>query len=84
MGIKYLDLTTNSTDYINAIGDANATNYDLSDGDKTHVNEAGGVVSARMMADLLVSARSDLEHYITPNEALSEKLTEGVYASGDL
>ncbi|KAK1142829.1 hypothetical protein N8T08_007263 [Aspergillus melleus] len=83
VGIKYLDLTTASTDYINAIGDENATNYDLSDGDKTHINEAGGVVFGRLVADLLLAARSDLEDYITPNEALSKKIAAGEYASGD-
>ncbi|KAL2811394.1 SGNH hydrolase-type esterase domain-containing protein [Aspergillus granulosus] len=71
-GAKWLDLTTASTDYVNAIGAENAATYDLSDGDGTHLNAAGGIVFRR-----------DLEEYITPNEALSEKIWAGEYATGD-
>ncbi|KAL4789140.1 SGNH hydrolase-type esterase domain-containing protein [Aspergillus venezuelensis] len=81
--IGYLDLTTASTDYINAIGAENAETYDLSDGDGTHINEAGGIVFGRMVADLLLEKRDDLEEYITPNEELSEKIANGEYATGD-
>ncbi|KAL4947040.1 SGNH hydrolase-type esterase domain-containing protein [Aspergillus filifer] len=81
--INYLDLTTASTNYINAIGAENAETYDLSEGDGTHLNEAGGVVFGRMVADLLLEKRDDLEEYITPNEELSEKISNGEYATGD-
>ncbi|KAL4876939.1 SGNH hydrolase-type esterase domain-containing protein [Aspergillus karnatakaensis] len=82
-GADWLDLTTASTDYVNAIGAANAETYDLSDGDGTHINAKGGIVFGRMVADLLLEKRSDLEEYIIPNEALSEKIWAGEYATGD-
>ncbi|CEN60924.1 hypothetical protein ASPCAL07595 [Aspergillus calidoustus] len=82
-GVKWLDLTTASTDYVNAIGAENAATYDLSEGDGTHINTAGGIVFGRMVADLLIEKRADLEDYITANEALSEKIWAGEYATGD-
>ncbi|KAL4961121.1 SGNH hydrolase-type esterase domain-containing protein [Aspergillus stella-maris] len=81
--IDYLDLTTASTDYVNAIGAENAATYDLSEGDGTHINEAGGIVFGRMVADLLLEKRDDLEEYIAPNEELSEKIANGEYATGE-
>lgn len=82
-GAKWLDLTTASTDYINAIGADNAATYDLSDGDGTHINTAGQTVFGRMVADLLIEARPDVEDYFIPNEELSEKISAGEYATGD-
>lgn len=83
VGIQYLDLNIASTDYINAIGEENGATYDFSEGDRTHLNPAGEIVFGRMVADLLLEARSDLAEYITPNEALSEKIAAGEYATGD-
>ncbi|KAL4919190.1 SGNH hydrolase-type esterase domain-containing protein [Aspergillus aurantiobrunneus] len=82
-GADWLDLTTASTDYINAIGAENAATYDLSEGDGTHINTAGQTVFGRMVADLLIATRSDLEEYILRDEALSEKISSGEYATGD-
>ncbi|KAL4940232.1 SGNH hydrolase-type esterase domain-containing protein [Aspergillus oleicola] len=75
--IDYLHLTTASTDYISSIGSRDAATYDLGDGDGTHINEAGGIVFGRMVADLLLEKREDLEEYITPNEGLSERFLMG-------
>ncbi|KAL5337399.1 SGNH hydrolase-type esterase domain-containing protein [Aspergillus crustosus] len=83
VGADYLDLTTASTDYINAIGDANAATYDLSEGDGTHINTAGQTVFGRFVADLLLQKRGDLEEYIIFNEVLSENIWNGEYATGD-
>lgn len=83
LGIQYLDLNRASTDYVNAIGEDNAHTYDLSDGDGTHLNTAGETVFGRLVADLLLEKRDDLEEYFTPNEELSRKLKEGEYATGD-
>ncbi|KAF9887411.1 hypothetical protein FE257_010266 [Aspergillus nanangensis] len=83
VGIQYLDLNIASTDYVNAIGEENGHTYDLSDGDSTHLNAAGEVVFGRMVADLMLEARPDFEGYFTPNEALSEKIANGEYATGD-
>ncbi|KAK1142147.1 hypothetical protein N8T08_008073 [Aspergillus melleus] len=83
IGIQYLDLNRASTDYVNAIGEENAHTYDLSDGDGTHLNTAGETVFGRLVADLLLEKRDDLEEYFTPNEELSRKIEEGEYATGD-
>lgn len=83
VGIQYLDLNRASTDYVNSIGEENAHTYDLSDGDGTHLNATGETVFGRLVADLLLEKRDDLEEYFTPDEELSRKLREGKYASGD-
>ncbi|ETS84964.1 hypothetical protein PFICI_02989 [Pestalotiopsis fici W106-1] len=83
VGIKWLDLTQASTNYINAIGAENASYYDLSEGDGTHLNTAGQTVFGRMVADLLLEKRTDLSTFFTPNEALSDKISAGEFATGD-
>ncbi|KPM39579.1 hypothetical protein AK830_g6985 [Neonectria ditissima] len=83
VGIKWLDLNIASTDYVNAIGSDNATYYDLSEGDKTHLNTAGETVFARMVVDLLLQKRADLKPFFIPNKALSDKIWAGEFATGD-
>lgn len=83
LGIQYLDLNRASTDYINAIGEENGHYYDLADGDSTHLNTAGQVVFGRMVADLLLEKRADFANDIGTNEALSEKIWAGEFATGD-
>ncbi|KAL4862353.1 hypothetical protein BDV12DRAFT_203141 [Aspergillus spectabilis] len=70
-------------DYINAIGAANVETYDLSEGDGTHINTAGQTVFGRVVADLLLQKRIELEEYFIPNEELSEKIWSGEHATGD-
>ncbi|RAQ42947.1 GDSL-like lipase/acylhydrolase [Aspergillus flavus] len=83
VGIQYLDLNTASTNYVNAIGEENAIKYNLTPDDRTHLNVAGEAVFGRMTLDLLLHARGDLNAYFEPNEALSEKIANGEYATGD-
>ncbi|KAE8154433.1 SGNH hydrolase-type esterase domain-containing protein [Aspergillus avenaceus] len=83
VGVKYLDLNLASTDYVNAIGKEDAQNYNLASSDRTHLNSAGEAVFGRMTLDLLLEAREDLAEYFESNEALSEKIANGEYASGD-
>ncbi|KOC15810.1 hypothetical protein AFLA70_36g004960 [Aspergillus flavus AF70] len=83
VGIQYLDLNTASTNYVNAIGEENAIKYNLTPDDRTHLNAAGEAVFGRMTLDLLLQARGDLNAYFEPNEALSEKIANGEYATGD-
>ncbi|KAF7531051.1 hypothetical protein G7054_g9259 [Neopestalotiopsis clavispora] len=83
VGIKWLDLTQASTTYINAIGAENASYYDLSDGDGTHLNTHGQTVFGRMVADLLLEKRTDLSSFFTSDEALSDKIWAGEFATGD-
>ncbi|KAK2042653.1 GDSL-like Lipase/Acylhydrolase [Colletotrichum somersetense] len=83
VGGTYLDLNTASTDYVNAIGSENGHKYDLFSGDATHLNTAGEVVFGRLVADLLLEKREDLSEFIRENKALSNKLKNGEFASGD-
>ncbi|KAF4991198.1 hypothetical protein FDECE_14119 [Fusarium decemcellulare] len=82
-GIQYLDLNLASTNYVNAIGEENAHKYNLASGDNTHLNPSGEIVFGRMVADLLLEKRRDLQPYIASQEALSEKIKKGEYATGD-
>ncbi|KAF6815358.1 GDSL-like lipase acylhydrolase [Colletotrichum plurivorum] len=83
VGATYLDLNTASTNYVNAIGNANGKLYDLAAGDSTHLNTAGEVVFGRLVADLLLEKRSDLAQYIRENKAISDKIKNGEFATGD-
>lgn len=82
VGAQYLDLNRASTDYVNAIGEQ-SWNYNWGPTDRTHLNPAGTVVFGRMLADLLIQKRPDLEKYIQPNKVLSDKIWAGEYATGD-
>lgn len=81
--ITLLDLNVVSTEYINAIGDANATFYDYLLGDKTHLNPAGERVFGRMVVDLVLEKNKGLTKYFTPAKALSDKLAAGEFATGE-
>ncbi|KAL3291857.1 putative acetylesterase [Colletotrichum asianum] len=84
-GAYYLDLTLASTNYVNAIGQENAQNYNYGDAgtDRTHLNSAGSKVFGRMVLDLLLQKRSDLSEYFTSNDALSALIAAGEFATGD-
>lgn len=82
-GAPYLDLNLASTDYMNAIGEEDAQRYNLEADDATHLNPGGEIVFGRMVVDLLVGAREDLGAYFEANEAISDKIANGEYASGE-
>ena len=70
-----------STKYVNAIGSTSADKYNLVAGDRTHVNEWGGVVFARIVSDLLVAKYGGEFGSVTErNETLSQLIAEGVAA----
>lgn len=54
--------------------------YNFEADDNTHLNEYGGVVFGRLVADLLLAQIGCLETYFTPNETLSDALANGVPA----
>lgn len=83
VGAQWLDLNIASVDYINAIGQENAEYYNLSEGDRTHLNTKGEIVFGRMVADLMVREREDLRPYFKENKALSDKIWAGEFATGD-
>lgn len=82
VGIKFLELNQASTNYINAIGASNADYYNLAQGDRTHLNVAGEKVFGRMVADLIAKERTDLKTYLKQNQALSDKIAAGQFATG--
>ncbi|KAK4149811.1 SGNH hydrolase-type esterase domain-containing protein [Chaetomidium leptoderma] len=80
VGVTMLDLNAASRKYVQAIGSSNADQYNLAQGDRTHLNAHGTDVFGRMVADLIVGWQSELSAYISPDAALSKSIAQGVYA----
>jgi hypothetical protein len=73
-----IDLNKASTAYVNAIGSAEADKYNLASGDRTHLNERGGVVFSRIVSDLLVAGYpSEFKDVTKPDVALSALIKAG-------
>ncbi|KAF9870927.1 GDSL-like Lipase/Acylhydrolase [Colletotrichum karsti] len=83
-GIKWLDLNIASTNYVNAIGEENSTAYNLDGDDRTHLSPAGEIVFGRMVVDLLLEKRTDLEQYFEADEEISEAIANGEFTTGGL
>ncbi|TLS28952.1 hypothetical protein PpBr36_00690 [Pyricularia pennisetigena] len=77
VGAQHLDLNAKSTDYINAVGDADGRRYDLAQGDRTHLNKAAEVVFGRMVADLLLEKRGELRAFLRENSTISDAIRDG-------
>lgn len=76
--LHYIDLNKASTDYVNAIGSAEADKYNLAAGDRTHVNEHGGVVFARIVSDLISEKYpSEFDGFVKKDDALSALIKAG-------
>lgn len=76
--LHYIDLNKASTAYVNAIGGEAADRYNLAAGDRTHVNEWGGVVFARIVSDLLVASYLvDFKDVTVANATLSATIKAG-------
>ena len=92
-GTQYIDLNAASTAYVNAVGKANITQYNLVEGDNTHLNACGSTVFGRMVADLLLGhapvlggstpAGSCLGNWIRTDVALSQEIWAGKLAGGE-
>jgi hypothetical protein len=77
----FIDLNKASTKYVNAIGQAAADTYNLASGDRTHLNEWGGVVFARIVSDLLVASYpSEFSGVTVANATLSATIKAGKVA----
>jgi lysophospholipase L1-like esterase len=76
-GYKYIDLNAESTRYVNAIGQGNANKYNLAEKDFTHLNDHGGVVFGRMVADLISHALPEAGRAFRKNEAISSAIRAG-------
>jgi hypothetical protein len=75
--LPWIDLNAASLKYVNAIGKAAASRYNLESGDWTHLNEWGGVVFARIVSDLLVRMDGRFGEVTVKNETLSELIAQG-------
>jgi lysophospholipase L1-like esterase len=74
----HIDLNKASTAYVNALGQAAADKYNLSPDDRTHLNEYGGVVFARVVSDLLVAAYpTEFKDVTVANATLSATIKAG-------
>ncbi|TRX88175.1 hypothetical protein FHL15_010924 [Xylaria flabelliformis] len=71
-----IDLNAASLAYVNAIGRDASWAYNWGDDkkDMTHLNPWGEVVFGRMVADLIIRAKPELESWIAPNETLSNAI----------
>jgi hypothetical protein len=79
--LHWINLNDASTKYVNAIGQSAADKYNLASGDRTHVNEWGGVVFSRIVSDLLVGKYpEDFESVTKKNETLSALIAAGTAA----
>ncbi|KAJ8108136.1 hypothetical protein OPT61_g8383 [Boeremia exigua] len=77
--LHWINLNEASTKYVNAIGSSAADKYNLASGDRTHVNEWGGVVFARIVSDLLVGKYpEEFESVTTKNETLSALIAAAI------
>ncbi|KAK0658467.1 Rhamnogalacturonan acetylesterase RhgT [Lasiodiplodia hormozganensis] len=80
-GALSIDLNRASTDYLNAIGSANAWTYNLASNDRTHLNAAGEVVFGNMVAWLLGNSAEGetLKQSTVAGEAYVEAFENGVF-----
>ncbi|KAI8944836.1 SGNH hydrolase-type esterase domain-containing protein [Xylaria longipes] len=75
-GSAIVDLNAASLAYVDAIGRDASRAYNWGDDrtDTTHLNPWGEIVFGRMVADLIIRAKPDLERWITSNETLSNAI----------
>ncbi|KAL3456250.1 SGNH hydrolase-type esterase domain-containing protein [Aspergillus heterothallicus] len=78
-GACWADLNEASREYLNAIGEENAMTYNLSEDDHTHLNDAGGVVFAGVVAQLLKGLEPSFDSYIDVDPELVAALESGEY-----
>ena len=79
--LHWINLNEASTKYVNAIGSTAADKYNLAAGDRTHVNEWGGVVFSRIVSDLLVGKYpGEFESVTKKNATLSALIAAGIAA----
>jgi len=77
-GLRWVDLNRKSTDYVNAIGSANADRYNYAAGDRTHLSPWGEVLFARIVSDLLVAKYpGEFEGVTVRNATLSGLISSG-------
>jgi hypothetical protein len=66
--------------YVNAIGEGEASKFDAKSGDHSHLNAHGSVVFGRIVADLITAEYPELKRWIKKNDALTAAIKAGKYA----
>lgn len=78
VGADVLDLNHASQAYVEALGEEAAHAYNRVPADMTHLNEWGGVVFGRMVADLMIEKLAlAVEPWIRANETMSDLIANG-------
>ncbi|KAI9048074.1 hypothetical protein LZ554_007870 [Drepanopeziza brunnea f. sp. 'monogermtubi'] len=76
-----IDLNAASMKYLNAIGEANARNYDPEADDETHLNAAGAVLFGNMVAGLISESEvgDAVKAFISEDPAIAADIASGTY-----
>lgn len=80
-GVRSIDLYRASKAYVEAIGEAASHEYNLVEGDNTHLNDEGSRVFGTLVADLITEKDACLRAWIDQDEALSKEIWAAI---GDL
>jgi lysophospholipase L1-like esterase len=78
-GARWADLNAASRAYLEAIGPENSATYNLDETDRTHLNDAGGVVFAGLVGLLLEGLEPSFAKYIGTDPELEAALEAGEY-----
>lgn len=78
-GVTLIDLNAASREYVQAIGSADADEYNLRAGDTSHLNDHGSVVFGQMVADLIIDSNEHLGWWIHKNATISNAIAKGIY-----
>lgn len=75
---RFIDLYANSKAFVEAIGEAASHEYNLKEGDNTHLSAEGGRVFGTLVADLMTAKDACLTPWIAQDEALSEEIWNAI------
>ncbi|KAL6704020.1 hypothetical protein ACN47E_008871 [Coniothyrium glycines] len=78
-GADIIDLNAGSTNYVNAIGAANAATYNLNPTDFTHLNGEGSVVFGNLVAMLIDEEVPGVKKWVQPVKEVAKALKAGQY-----
>jgi hypothetical protein len=76
-GFLVINLNDESRRFVKAIGESGARQYNLKEGDNTHLNKHGSLVFGRMVADLILGVLPDLKEYFKADDRLSTAIKSG-------
>ncbi|KAH8601070.1 carbohydrate esterase family 12 protein [Bisporella sp. PMI_857] len=76
----YIDLNRASTTYLNAIGEANGHEYNLTPNDNTHLSKAGSVLFGNIVSILLNGlVRESYGEWTSPNRTIEQFIKKGEF-----